>query len=61
MGMERTAMTKLLTILAFLGAATSTIASTLLWTLLTEPTTIATALGTGDLRLLVTTVLEAWR
>ena len=54
-------MTKLLTILAFLGAATSTIASTLLWTLLTEPTTIATALGTGDLRLLVTTVLEAWR
>ena len=39
----------------------STIASTLVWTLLTEPTAIATALGTGNLRLLVTTVLESLR
>jgi hypothetical protein len=51
------AMTKLLSALAVLAALTGTLATTLIWTLLTDPTTIAAAIGQGSMRLLIAALL----
>lgn len=50
-------MTKLLSTLAILAAASSTLATAVIWILLTEPTTIANAFGQGSLRILVAAIV----
>jgi hypothetical protein len=57
--MVEDAMTKLLSALALLAALTGTLATTLIWTLLTDPTTIAAAIGQGSLRLFIAALLGA--
>ena len=52
-------MSKMLLALTAIGAATGTVATRLIWTLLTDPTTMATALGSGSLRLFLTALLGA--
>lgn len=47
-------MTKILTALALVGTAAGTMATACIWILLTEPTTMAAALETGNVRLLLT-------
>jgi hypothetical protein len=54
-------MTNAILLLATVGALAGATASALIWTLLTDPTSIATAFASGDLRSLVMVVLEAWR
>jgi hypothetical protein len=54
-------MTNLLVLLALVGTAAGAAASALIWTLLNDPTTIATAIVAGDVRSLAAAVLEAWR
>jgi hypothetical protein len=41
-------MTKLLTILGIVGAASTTLASMLIWALLTEPTAVVSAANSGS-------------
>lgn len=53
--------TRVMSGLALLAAATGTLATTVIWTLLVEPTTMATAVGHGSVRLLLHAVAEAWR
>jgi hypothetical protein len=53
--------THLLSILALLGAATSTAATVLIWVLLTEPTTVASALADGGLRTLAAAIAGVWQ
>jgi hypothetical protein len=53
------AMTKLLSALALVAALTGTVATTLIWTLLTDPTTIAAAIGQGSMRLLIAALVGA--
>jgi hypothetical protein len=53
-------MTKLMAALAVVGAATGTLATSLIWTLLTDPTTIAVALEQGNLRSIVAALVGAW-
>jgi hypothetical protein len=53
-------MSKVLAALAFMGAATGTVATSLIWTLLTDPTTIAVAFGQGNLRSIVSALVGAW-
>ena len=52
-------MTKLLSALALVAALTGTVATTLIWTLLTDPTTIAAAIGQGSMRLLIAALVGA--
>ena len=52
-------MTRLMSGLAVTAAVTSTLASLLIWTLLTDPTTIAVAFGQGDVRLLLAALVGA--
>lgn len=47
-------MTKILAALALLGTAASTVAVACIWILLTQPTTMAAAIESGDVRLLLT-------
>lgn len=54
-------MTNALVFLTIVGGIAGAAASALIWTVLTDPTSIATAFVSGDLRSLVTVVLEAWR
>lgn len=54
-------MTHALMFLGIVGAIAGAAASALIWTLLTDPTSIAAAFVSGDLRSLVAVVLEAWR
>jgi len=54
-------MTNALMFLAIVGAAAGAAASVLIWTLLIDPTSIATAFVSGDVRSLLAAVLEAWR
>jgi hypothetical protein len=49
-------MSKLMSGLIVVAAASGSIATTLIWTLLTDPITIAAAVGQGPFRLLVTLV-----
>jgi hypothetical protein len=46
-------MTKILAALAVVGTAAGTLATAFIWILLTQPTTMAAALETGDVRLLL--------
>ena len=50
-------MSKILIVLGVLGAATGTLATRLIWTLLTDPASMATALGSGSVRVLVAALL----
>jgi hypothetical protein len=50
-------MSKLLLALSVVGAATGTLATRLIWTLLADPTTMAAALGSGSLRVVVSALL----
>ena len=50
-------MSKLLLGLTIVGAATGTIATRLIWTLLADPTTMAAAISSGSLRALLSTLL----
>jgi len=43
--------------LAVVGAVTSTLASMLIWTMLTDPTTMATAFGQGSVRLVLAAIV----
>ncbi len=52
-------MTKLMSALALLAALTGTLATTLIWTLLTDPTTIAVAIGQGSMRMLIAALFGA--
>jgi hypothetical protein len=52
-------MSKVLVGLAVVAAATGTLATTLIWTVLTDPTTIAAAFAQGSLRLLLAALLGA--
>jgi hypothetical protein len=52
-------MSKMLVGLAVVAAATGTLATSLIWTLLTDPTTIAAAFGQGSLRLLFAALVGA--
>jgi hypothetical protein len=46
-------MTKILAALGMVAAAASAVSGAFIWILLTEPTTMAAALETGDVRLLI--------
>ena len=50
-------MTKLLTLLGLVGAASTTLASMLVWTLLTEPTAVVSAATSGSVWSFVKNVL----
>jgi hypothetical protein len=50
-------MTNLLTILGLIGAASTTLASMLIWALLTEPTAVVSAASSGSVWSLVWNVL----
>ena len=50
-------MTRLLTLLALVGAASTTLASVLVWTLLTEPTAVVAAASSGSVWSFVVDVL----
>jgi hypothetical protein len=50
-------MTKLFSTLALLAAASSTLATAVIWILLTEPATMAHALGAGSVRMLVSAII----
>jgi len=45
-------MSKLLIALTFVAAATGTLATRLIWTLFTDPTSMVAAIGSGSLRVL---------
>ncbi|HXE81610.1 MAG TPA: hypothetical protein VNK41_12715 [Vicinamibacterales bacterium] len=53
-------MTNALMFLAIVGAMAGAVASALIWTLLTDPSSIATAFVSGDFVSLMTAVLDAW-
>jgi hypothetical protein len=52
-----TNMTKLLTLLGLVGAASTTLASILVWTLLTEPTAVMSAASSGSVWSFVMNIL----
>ena len=51
------ATSRVLSGLAVVGALTSTLATMLIWTMLTDPTTMATALGQGSVRLVLAAII----
>ena len=50
-------MSKILVALTVVAAATGTLASRLIWTLLTDPASMALALGSGSLKALIAALL----
>jgi len=52
-------MSKMLLALTFVAAATGTLASRLIWTLLTDPASVALAVGSGSLKTLIAALLAS--
>ena len=52
-------MSKLLIALTFVAAATGTAATRLIWTLLTDPTSMIAAIGSGSVRVLAAALFWA--
>jgi hypothetical protein len=50
-------VSKILVALTVVAAATGTLASRLIWTLLTDPASMALALGSGSLKTLIAALL----
>ena len=50
-------MTKLFSTLAFIAAASSTLATAVIWTLLTRPVTMAHALDAGSVKMLLSAII----
>jgi hypothetical protein len=50
-------MSKIFIVLGVLGAATGTLATRLIWTLLTDPASMVTAFGSGSLKVLLAALL----
>ena len=50
-------MSKIFIVLGILGAATGTLATRLIWNLLTDPASMATAFGSGSARVLLAALL----
>lgn len=54
-------MSKLMTAMAVIGLAASSLASTIIWTLLTEPAAMISAASSGSVWSIVRTVLGVWQ